>query len=733
MIKEGAAGRIIPAAAAGIISGVRSVIAVVSFATLIFAGPLAEHLGAGVGLALLSAFVLGLLMALLSSYKGAVAIPQDITSAILALVAASMVKEFSHSVSSESIFHTVLIVLALTSGLTGVVFLLLGSLKLGGFIRYIPFPVVGGVVAGSGFLLIQGAVRVMTAGKADLTDVGALFIPATMQAWLPGVLFALVLFAITRKTRHYLVLPGMLFGAIAFFYLVISLTGTSIVEARSAGLLLGPFPKEALWAPVTFKTFASADMHAIWSALPDIGTIILVSVVALLLYASGMELIIARDLDLDRELRSAGLANLAIAGFGGIVGFHALSLSALSHRMKADSRWVGIISASICGLTLYWGVAIVSFFPIPVLGGLLLYLGLEFIYEWVIAARKKLAGGEYAIIIIILAVVAAVGFLEGIIVGILAGIILFVVKYSRIDVVKYEVDGACCHSNVDRPAQHRRLLQEKGSRILVLKLQGYLFFGTADSLLKKLRQKIIAEDNGAPRFVLLDFRLVSGLDSSAVMSFIRINQLAAANNFSVGLAGAPEDILRQLQTSGFPVEENGSVFFFKDLDRGLEHFENSILMLDDACRESECETLLDRLNRELGFESEVDEFMQFLEKLEAEAGLVLMRQHDESDDMFFIESGSVTAKLNLGDDKSFRLRTMGPGTVVGEIGFYLGVPRTASVVADEQVTYYRLSRIKMKNMESQAPHIAAAFHEFMVRLLAERLADTNKLLHSVLD
>ena len=120
----------------------------------------------------------------------------------------------------------------------------------------------------------------------------------------------------------------------------------------------------------------------IGSQIGNIGTIIMISVVSLLLNASGMEIMARRDIDLNHELQSAGLANLVAGLGGGPAGYHALSLSALGHRVGASTRLVGLLAGGLCGVMLFFGASIISFFPKLVLGGLLLFLGLAFVVEW---------------------------------------------------------------------------------------------------------------------------------------------------------------------------------------------------------------------------------------------------------------------------------------------------------------------------------------------------------------
>jgi len=80
-----------------------------------------------------------------------------------------------------------------------------------------------------------------------------------------------------------------------------------------------------------------------------------------------------------------------------------------------------------------------------------------------------------------------------------------------------------------------------------------------------------------------------------------------------------------------------------------------------------------------------------------------------------------------------RLRTMRPGVVVGEVGMYTGVPRTADVVAETPCVVLRLSRASIEQLEADEPELAAALHRWLARTLADRLGDTLQGFDALLD
>ncbi len=555
--------------------------------------------------------------------------------------------------------------------------------------------------------------------------------PPSSARWLPGLLFGLVLLVVLRRFNHFLILPGMLVGSIALFYLLLLLTGTSLAEAAARGFFLGPFPTGGLWQPPSLAALAAADWGSILDQGGSLLAILVVGVVALLLNASGLELAVERDIDLDRELRAAGVANLLAGLGGGLVGFQTLSLSTLGHKMCPSSRLVGLTSAAVCGAALALGASVLSFFPKPALGGLLLFLGLAFLVEWVVDAWSKLPRGDYFIVLLILVVIATVGFLESVGVGIVIAVVLFVVNYSRIDVVKHALSGASHPSNVDRPADHRRLLRREGDQAFILELQGFIFFGTANNLLQQVRRRAGDPNLAALRFVALDFRLVSGLDSSAVLSFVKMQQLAESQDFILLLAHLSPAIRTQLRKGGFGAEGE-HLKSFPELDRGVEWCEDQILRAHDLAVDEEPLPLAEQLGSLLGEAVDVAALVRFLTLREAGTGDYLMRQGDPPEALYFIETGQVTAQLELPDGTAVRLVTMGAGAVAGELELYLGAPRAASVVAEKPSRIHRLSAAALSRMEEENPDLAAAFHKFIARLMAERLAMNVRTLQALL-
>ena len=723
---------LLPSLTVGALAGVMDIGVEISLAALIFAD-VGQFLAGGIGLMLFGALVIGIVVSLTTSLPGMIGVPQDTPAAILALAVSGIALSMK-SAAPQAVYATVLAAITVTSLTMGLIFLLLGRFQASGFVRYIPYPVVGGFLAGTGWLLARGGMSVMLNTPLDLAAVPALFGSARLFLWLPGLVFGVALLLVLRRYDNFLITPGALLLLLVLFYGYLLIARIPLAEASARGWLLGPFPAGGFYQPLTPAALPQVDWLVILRQADKIVTVMVLSVIALLLNTSGLEITVRRDIDLNRELMTAGFANL-VGGLGGSpVGYQALGMSSLAYRLGARSRLVNIVAGSVCGVALLFGASLFSYVPKLLLGGMLLYLGLTFLVEWLVDARRALPIVDYALVWVILAVIVAVGFLQGIAVGVAIAAVLFVITYSRVNIVRNTLTGECFHSNVDRPKQHRDLLARHGSEIYILRLQGFIFFGTIQAVLNQIRGRLV--DTAQPRleFVVLDFQRVTRLDSSAVFGITRLKQLTESNGVPMVWTQVSPTIHRQMQRGGLLDESDGSFIILPTLDHGVEWCENRILERHgDSGLAPSAKRLEEQLERGFPGMEDADRLVRYLQRMEIPAGQYLMREGDPPSDMYFIESGMLTAQLEGAGGELVRLRSMRGGTTVGEMGLYLGAPRTASVIASEASVVFRLSEEALNRMRREDPDVAAALHEWIARMLAERLAANNRTIEALMD
>jgi SulP family sulfate permease len=236
------------------------------------------------------------------------------------------------------------------------------------------------------------------------------------------------------------------------------------------------------------------------------------------------------------------------------------------------------------------------------------------------------------------------------------------------------------------------------------------------------------------KFLILDFQRVTRLDSSAIFGITRLKQLAEANKLLMVWTQIAPEIAIQMERGGLHDQSDDTFLFEDTLDEGVEWCENKILASEGI---NDLTGVIEKVESQLKHVfpnlQGVDHLMKYLECEVVKTGEYLMRQDEPSEEMFFVESGMVTVELELPNGRRVRLRSIRGGATVGEMGIYLGGTRTASVVASRPSTVYRLTRQSLDEMRENDPEIAALFHEWIARLLAERIADNNRMFEALMD
>jgi len=149
-----------PEITGGVLSGLMVVVSSVSCAVLVFSGTLEPSLPLGFTTALTGALVQAAVVALRSSFRFAIACPDPATAVILAIVTANIAKQLE-PLGAPATIATVWAAIVLSTLAVGLSLLALGHFHLGRLIRFLPYPVIGGFMAGTGWLLADGAIHVM--------------------------------------------------------------------------------------------------------------------------------------------------------------------------------------------------------------------------------------------------------------------------------------------------------------------------------------------------------------------------------------------------------------------------------------------------------------------------------------------------------------------------------------------------------------------------------------------
>jgi SulP family sulfate permease len=646
---------------------------------------------------------------------------QAIGAVVMAVVSASAVVHTGGS--AADLFSTVVAAIMVATVLTGLVALWLGARRRGDLIRFVPYPVVGGFIAGTGWLLAKAGVYVAAGGSPFYNKLGDLIGATPVQHWAPALAFGVVLLIADRTIRRPLVIPAVIAIGLVVFVVAMIATGSSVDDMRADAWLLGSFDSGALWKTWTFNAVTGADWIAVLKSFAAILAAVFVATISILFNVNASEQILDRGLDTNRELRDAGVVNVVSGALGGIPGYHSLSFTALVDRMRVDARATGLIAALVPLTALVVGADVVELIPRVIVGGVLVFLGLGFIVEWVWDKRHVLPRLEYWVVWVILIGVIVLGYLIGIILGLVLAVVLFAISYGRIELVREVAFGETYHSNVDRPTEERAELMTLGDQVQILRISGFVFFGSTSRLLERVQARV---ERTPPRFLVIDLRHVTGVDSSAVVSFVKVSSLAQAHGFQVILTGATDRVRAQLTRGG--VDETGGIAaFVPDLDHGLQRCEEALLSSPGLA-----DAKAGHPSRR-GPEGLPPALSAHADRVVLEAGDVLIHQDDPPGDVFVLVSGRLGIETTTPEGTRLRLRTLRPGVVVGEITLYTGVARTADVVAETHSVVLRIGREAIERLEAEAPETAAMLHRWLATMLAERLTDSMRTIDVLLD
>ena len=693
-----------------------------SYSLLIFGGSLTPYLSYGVAATFISSAILAAVIALGSSLPFAVSGPDSSTAAMTGILASSMVERLVAADPSAPVLPAVLITLAVTTILTGVVLCCFGMTRMGRAIRYVPYPVVGGFLGATGCLIILGAVRVITGQQLQFATLGQFEDLLNLSKLAAACVMAIVLYLTWHRSRSSFGLPAILVGGVIAAHALFWLTGVSTAQAQAAGWTFQPPSSIAFMSPWDFD----ALRHYPWKQLAELSgnlvAVIFVTASCTLFNTTGIEVATNREANLERELNVTGLANILTGAFGGYTGCISISRSVLNFNSGGTGPLSGLTVAAISLLMLFFAPALLGYMPKFVLGGLLIYLGADALHKWIVQSRRRLSFTEYLSLLAIIVIIVEWGFIAGILIGVVIGCATFALSASRIDSIKFSFDGSEYRSSLDRSREQLAVLSAHGGSVQGLNLQSYLFFGSANRLYQHV--KALLARHPECRFLIFDFKLVTGIDSSAAYSFAQIKRAAHDRGIRLILVNLQAAAEKALRSSEFISSE---VSIMPELDHALEWCENEIIAQYEGHGDEEA-SLRDWFVRILGTEEDAMELVRRCERLEVEAGDIIVRAGEPANSMHFILDGRVGVMIPTGNGGLTRVRSLGRYTTIGEMGLVAGAPRNATIQAEVASVLYALSLSQFEAIKTENPMLSQKLLTFFILVMAERLTFANRLI-----
>jgi SulP family sulfate permease len=700
-------------AAAGAIVGLSVVIYALSYGALLFSGPLSAFVGYGITIALITA-VIGALYGTVSHDKAFISGPDSNTISVMAsvlLITASM----DVPAWQRPDFAVAMVVMA--SLISALVFYAVARADLSSVVRYIPFPVMAGFLASTGWLMTSGALNIIAA--TPLSRIGLQeFLSNPLRPELGvGGLVAASLFLLARRVSGAVLIPLVMVLATALVNSVLA-SGLCAMDTCRPDAWLFPPMGDLQWLAPWDLNLRSGDFAVLVQNIPDVLVLCFVGLLTILLSVASLELSFQREFDLNQSLKThAALAGVS-ALLGGFVGIISIGRTTLNHQ-SGGGAIAGLVAAAIASAMLLGGGFAITYIPKAALGGLVLYLGLSMLLQWLWLQRNRVSRFELGQIVLILVLVANYGFLVGFSAGVVISCGVFIVAFSRVPLAELTTNLSVFSSSVVRSGLEAETLRQRGHNTVVFRLGGYVFFGSA-SKIDGVFRTMKPSGNGAIDAAVLDFTNVSGVDSSAISVFQRIlrRYRDQPTQFYLVFSHSNEANVRAISGDA---GDTRRIHIYSSLDRALEAAEEQLL--EQFPREDECALFSDIFDSPDSREV----FLAHCEIRGVSRGEFLCAEGDQSDALYFIASGSLEVLSSAMGSPALRLAKLQQGAMVGEMAFYSGEARTGSIVAVEDSDVYILRKEALATLRGTHPELATTFDHKVIRKISRDLSRTNQL------
>ena len=702
----------------------------ISFAVIVWGNTLPEFLDRGITLALLGSAIAAIVSGLYGTMRAVASHAQDATALLLAVGLAGLFAGMSATSAPEVRFATAVVLVGASTFLTGAFCYFGGLMKLGFVTRFMPYPVVSGLLASIGYLLSLGSIGLMVPGPVDAFTLSAFLISGEINAWLPwGVAGALMLGA-QRWVLPNRVLPIALGLGLTAFHGWLLISGTSLQDAEATGLLLGPFPDNASYDWLSLNILSDADWDAVVRTLPVVLALGPLTAITGVLNVQVIAQATRQDHDLDRDLRAIGMSNLGSGLVGGLVSYPAVSTTTLGGYLNVSSLGIWLGSSVICVIVAFTGTSVLAALPQGLFAMIVFYLGLSLLADALWKEARRMPLRDLLPVFAILLTTMFLGVLPALLVGIIVSISVFIVSYARLPFIRTDTTLALRRSIVERAEPNHALLQKIGQDVRVLELTGSLFFGTAFTLRQMIRAGLQSPDS-MTHTILIDFRGVRDVDTSAISSLYRTLSDCKEQNVQVCLSGLRNSVRGRLER--FIETESGALSpprTFDTVDDALQTLETEILAHHHASGgpPAERQTFFSELQKAV---PDVDLAGLFPE--------VVFRKNEEiiaqgapSSEIYILVEGGAAAIVAADDHMPLIVARFEPGALIGEMAFYQGTARSATVIAEVESRLIRVDADRMRPGGDLPEALVSAFHQIAARHLSQRLAVATKLLRNAM-
>lgn len=442
--------------------------------------------------------------------------------------------------------------LAVATILAGIMLIIMGLLRMGSMIKFIPGTITSGFTAGIAVTIVIGQIKdflgltfthspVETMEKVDeiISSIGT-FNP---MALVVGVVALAILIILPRFFPR---IPPSLIAVIVTAALVemLQLPVNTIGDLYTISSALPTFQMPNL------------NFGLVQQVLPDAFTIAILAAIESLLSAVVADEMIGGRHNSNMELIAQGLGNTASALFGGIPATGAIARTAANIKNGGRSPIAGMVHAVVLLLILVLLMPYAALIPMPCIAAILFIVAYNMSgWRTVIKTIKESPKSDVAVLILTFALTVIFDLVVAIAVGLGLACLLFMKRMADVsDIKEWE------YVEITDDAEGR--FKPVPNHVMVYEITGPMFFGSADKI------PTITNRDGSKRVLILRFRAVPAVDSTAMNGIARLVNECKREGIQVVFSHVNAQPMDVFQHAGL-YDEVGAEFFQPNIDAAL--------------------------------------------------------------------------------------------------------------------------------------------------------------------
>eukprot|EP00930_Biecheleria_cincta_P013287 TRINITY_DN11924_c0_g4_i3.p1 TRINITY_DN11924_c0_g4~~TRINITY_DN11924_c0_g4_i3.p1 ORF type:complete len:1002 (+),score=156.41 TRINITY_DN11924_c0_g4_i3:136-3141(+) len=565
------------------------------------AHPNNEYRSLGMSLGLFTAFVSNFASCLTSQ------IPHAVGGAVMPAI--PLMAAYFEGFGTENC-ATVMIAIPFMTSCIGLMTIASGYFQIQELVKACPFIVFGGFIATTGIQLLQFSLSMVYGKFKTVTSTGpdglsVLAEPAFWKFAGPPALVASLVFLVPRMLPGRgltFLMPCSLFFLTIAFYLALFLQGGSIADARQSGWLFDVQTPNGtdflkIW---TMYDFGAVKWELIFSSRFLLATF-QVYILTLLTSVSniyGTAEVTNWPVDIDKEIRAAGMQTLCCGLTGCFPGNIVMSFSVTAHNLGVRSKEFSWMLAAMSFCFFLFGSYIIAFLPRMVPACVLMWLGLVLASYWIWDGVGKIYGAEHGVVVVMICVGIFVDMTHMIALGVMLTLGITMKRMMTVEVIREGYTLQDRRSDILRTENDMDILEENGVNVRALRIgRGYLSFISASALVSHVRHlsRMVTSGEVAPFYILMiEFQEVALVDTTVLKALNELLALGRAGGFHLLLVGCTAEVEAAIVCFDIKAEVLASYHGQMHMDQILQQGRQVLSYAKQlaAASDEECQSLL---------------------------------------------------------------------------------------------------------------------------------------------